>query len=207
MPVCHHRDDQVLDRILRTTLLILWATWSSIRAPWKARDEINATHVGAEIDPSQLFWQGIDPTEATKSLGPLVYNAAAKDTRINPAAKINGTIDDSFTSVPEGDPRWTRPSLERDLIIMSDSIGVAVIGAGMAGRSHAHAYRTAQTVFGTDAPPVRLVAIADLNTDFANHTRDRYGFERSEGSWQATVDADDIDAVSIVVANHLHRNR
>jgi predicted dehydrogenase len=34
---------------------------------------------------------------------------------------------------------------------MTDSIGVAVIGAGMAGRSHAHAYRTAQTVFGTVA--------------------------------------------------------
>jgi hypothetical protein len=29
---------------------------------------------------------------------------------------------------------------------------------------------------GTDAPPVRLVAIADVNTDFANHMRDRYGF-------------------------------
>jgi hypothetical protein len=91
------------------------------------------------------------------------------------------------------------------LIIMANPIGVAVIGAGMAGRSHAHAYRTAQTVFGTDAPPVRLVAIADVNTDFANHTRDRYGFERAESSWQAIVGADDIDAVSIVVANHLHR--
>ena len=31
--------------------------------------ETNATHVGAEMDPSHLFWQGIDPTEATKSLG------------------------------------------------------------------------------------------------------------------------------------------
>jgi hypothetical protein len=41
-----------------------------------------------------------------KSLGSLVYNAAAKDTRINPTAKINGTIDDSFTYVPEGDPKW-----------------------------------------------------------------------------------------------------
>lgn len=89
---------------------------------------------------------------------------------------------------------------------MTDSIGVAVIGAGMAGRSHAHAYRTAQTVFGTEAPPVRLVAIADVNSDFANHTRDRYGFERTESSWQAIADADDVDAVSIVVANHLHRD-
>jgi predicted dehydrogenase len=91
------------------------------------------------------------------------------------------------------------------IIMTNNSIGVAVIGAGMAGRSHAHAYRTAQTVFASGAPPVRLVAVADVNTDFANHTRDRYGFERSESSWQAIADADDIDAVSIVVANHLHR--
>ena len=88
---------------------------------------------------------------------------------------------------------------------MTDSIGVAVIGAGMAGRSHAHAYRTAQTVFGADAPGVRLVAIADINTDSANHTKDRYGFERAESRSQAIVDADNIDAVTIVAANHLHR--
>ena len=31
--------------------------------------EINATHVGAEMDPSHLFWQGIDPVEAVNSLG------------------------------------------------------------------------------------------------------------------------------------------
>ena len=88
---------------------------------------------------------------------------------------------------------------------MSESIGVAVIGAGMAGRSHAQAYRNAQTVFGTGAPPVRLVAIADINTEFADHTRERYGFERAESDWEAIAAADDIDAVSIVVANHLHR--
>jgi predicted dehydrogenase len=83
--------------------------------------------------------------------------------------------------------------------------GVAVIGAGMAGRSHAHAYRNAQTVFGTGAPAIRLVAIADLNREFATHTARRYGFERAESSWQAIAEAGDIDAVSIVVANHLHR--
>ncbi len=66
--------------------------------------EINATHVGAEMDPSHLFWQGIDPTLAVQSLGDLVYIAAAKDTRINEAAKINGVLDDRFTRVAEGEP-------------------------------------------------------------------------------------------------------
>jgi len=68
--------------------------------------EIKATHVGAEMDPSHLFWQGIDPTEAVKALGDLVYNAAAKDTRINALSKVNGNLDDSFTRVSPDDPSW-----------------------------------------------------------------------------------------------------
>jgi sugar phosphate isomerase/epimerase len=68
--------------------------------------EIGATHVGAELDPSHLFWQGIDPTEAVRSLGSLVYNAAAKDTRVNPLSKVNGNLDDSFTWVAKDDPKW-----------------------------------------------------------------------------------------------------
>ena len=66
--------------------------------------EINATHVGAEMDPSHLFWQGIDPVLATQHLGGLVYNAAAKDTRINEAAKLNGVLDDRFGRVAPDDP-------------------------------------------------------------------------------------------------------
>ena len=31
--------------------------------------EVNATHVGAEMDPSHLFWQGIDPIAALDRLG------------------------------------------------------------------------------------------------------------------------------------------
>jgi sugar phosphate isomerase/epimerase len=66
--------------------------------------EINATHVGAEMDPSHLFWQWIDPVAAIDRLGELVYNAAAKDTRINAAAKVNGVLDDRFGRVGPGDP-------------------------------------------------------------------------------------------------------
>jgi predicted dehydrogenase len=88
---------------------------------------------------------------------------------------------------------------------MSQDIGVAVIGAGMAGRAHAHGYRSAGTVFSAGLPPVRLVSIADLNEDLAQDTARRYGFERADTSWQAVVKADDIAVVSVVVANHLHR--
>ncbi|EFL27890.1 oxidoreductase family, NAD-binding Rossmann fold domain protein [Streptomyces himastatinicus ATCC 53653] len=88
---------------------------------------------------------------------------------------------------------------------MSQDIGVAVIGAGMAGRAHAHGYRSAGTVFSAGLPPVRLVSIADLNGDLARDTAARYGFERADTSWEAVVKADDIDVVSVVVANDLHR--
>jgi sugar phosphate isomerase/epimerase len=66
--------------------------------------EVNATHVGAEMDPSHLFWQGIDPIAALDRLGSLVYNAAAKDTRINPAARVNGVLDDRFGRVQPDEP-------------------------------------------------------------------------------------------------------
>ena len=54
-------------------------------------------------------------------------------------------------------------------------LSVAVIGAGMAGRSHAAAYRMASTVFGTDLPPIRLAAIADANTTLGEDAARRYG--------------------------------
>lgn len=85
------------------------------------------------------------------------------------------------------------------------SIGVAVIGAGMAGRAHASGYRSAPTVYDTGLPEVRLVAIADAHEPFAVDTARRFGYERAETSWQAIAEAADIDAVSVVVANALHR--
>jgi sugar phosphate isomerase/epimerase len=50
-------------------------------------EQTRATHVGAEMDPSHLFWQGIDPVAAVEHLGDLVFHAAAKDTRINPGKR------------------------------------------------------------------------------------------------------------------------
>jgi predicted dehydrogenase len=84
-------------------------------------------------------------------------------------------------------------------------IRVAVVGAGMAGRAHANGYRNASSVYGLDLPEVRLVAIADAHEPFAADAARRYGFARAETSWEAIVEARDIDAVSVVVANSLHR--
>ena len=41
--------------------------------------------IGANFDPSHLFWQGIDPCEAIKLLKGAIYHFHAKDTKIDPA--------------------------------------------------------------------------------------------------------------------------
>jgi predicted dehydrogenase len=89
--------------------------------------------------------------------------------------------------------------------VTGSSIGVAVIGAGMAGRSHAASYRTASTLYGEGLPEVRLVAVADVNPAFATDTARRFGYERAETGWEAVAEAPDVDVVSVVVANPLHR--
>jgi sugar phosphate isomerase/epimerase len=50
--------------------------------------------VGANLDPSHLFWMGADPLAAVAALGPAIYHVHAKDTRINRAvASVQGLID------------------------------------------------------------------------------------------------------------------
>jgi len=88
---------------------------------------------------------------------------------------------------------------------MKDSLGVAVVGAGMAGRAHAAAYRTAPSLYDPILPAVRLVSIADVNPEFGQAAARRFGYERHDHSWQAVAEADDIDVVSVVIANSLHR--
>jgi sugar phosphate isomerase/epimerase len=52
--------------------------------------------IGANFDPSHLFWQGIDAVEAIKGLGRerAIFHVHAKDTYIDPAnARVNGVLD------------------------------------------------------------------------------------------------------------------
>lgn len=56
-----------------------------------------STHVGVELDASHLFWQQMDPVAVVRELGPLVFQAAAKDVRVNTAnAALYGVLDNSF---------------------------------------------------------------------------------------------------------------
>lgn len=85
------------------------------------------------------------------------------------------------------------------------SLGVAVIGAGMAGRAHAAAYRIAPTLYASTLPPLRFVSIADVSSELGSLAARRFGYERSDTSWQALAEDPDVHVVSVVVANRLHR--
>jgi predicted dehydrogenase len=85
------------------------------------------------------------------------------------------------------------------------TLGVAVIGAGMAGRAHASAYRVAPTLYASTLPDLRYVSIGDLSPELGAEAAKRFGYERSDTDWRAIADNPDIDVVSVVVANFLHR--
>ncbi len=65
-----------------------------------------ATHVGVELDASHLFWQQMDPVAVVRALGPLVFQAAAKDVRVNKEnAALYGVLDNSFRRLSPDEPR------------------------------------------------------------------------------------------------------
>ncbi len=66
-----------------------------------------ATHLGAEMDPSHLMWQGMDVVACIRRLGPLVFHAAAKDATICPGVDVRGVLDTSFERVPADAPGKT----------------------------------------------------------------------------------------------------
>lgn len=68
-------------------------------------EKVGGANIGAEMDPSHLFWQGMDPIVAVRYLGPLVAHAAAKDVRINDNAAIYGVLDERFRRLGPGDER------------------------------------------------------------------------------------------------------
>lgn len=50
--------------------------------------------IGANFDPSHLFWQGMKPAEVIKKIGPAIFHFHAKDTKIDEHnTAINGVLD------------------------------------------------------------------------------------------------------------------
>jgi sugar phosphate isomerase/epimerase len=68
----------------------------------RLRDHVG-DQVGANLDPSHLFWQGIDPLLAVRELGDAIFHVHAKDTQLD-ALNIsrNGVLDvESYRNIQQ----------------------------------------------------------------------------------------------------------
>ncbi|MEM6528610.1 MAG: sugar phosphate isomerase/epimerase [Chloroflexota bacterium] len=58
------------------------------------RDAVGSQSIGANFDPSHLFWQGVDVVYAIRELDDAIFHFHAKDTIIDPVnANVNGVLD------------------------------------------------------------------------------------------------------------------
>ena len=56
--------------------------------------QVGGAAVGANVDPSHLFWQGMDPLRVIGALGEAVFHVHAKDCRLNPdEMALNGGLE------------------------------------------------------------------------------------------------------------------
>lgn len=68
---------------------------------FKLRNEVGPV-IGANLDPSHLFWMGADPLIAAEALGEAVYHVHAKDTFLNaPKQAVTSLLENgSLTDIP-----------------------------------------------------------------------------------------------------------
>lgn len=75
-------------------------------------ERIDARSVGVNMDPSHLFWQGMDIIASIRLLGDRVFHVHAKDTRLLPGVATRGVLDANFDAVPEDSARRTPTGMD-----------------------------------------------------------------------------------------------
>jgi sugar phosphate isomerase/epimerase len=51
-------------------------------------------NLGANFDPSHLFWQGMEPIACVRKLGKAIFHVHAKDSKVDPFnTAVNGVLD------------------------------------------------------------------------------------------------------------------
>lgn len=80
--------------------------------------------IGANFDPSHLFWQGIDPVAAIRYLKDAIYFFHAKDTKLDPInCPINGVLDTkSFTRESERSWIFRSVGYGHDMLLWRDIV-------------------------------------------------------------------------------------
>ncbi|MGJ0203314.1 Gfo/Idh/MocA family protein [Leucobacter sp. gxy201] len=89
---------------------------------------------------------------------------------------------------------------------MTQTIRVAVVGAGFAGQAHAFGYRNAAMADSLAGVRVELDTIVDPNTALAEEIAARYGFARTAASVDDILSDPSIDAVSVALPNFVYRD-
>ena len=82
-------------------------------------------------------------------------------------------------------------------------VGVALIGTGFMGKSHALAYGAVRAIMG-NVPAVRRVVLADVPGEKAAAFANQFGFERGTDDWQDAISDPSVDLVSITTPNGMH---
>jgi predicted dehydrogenase len=82
-------------------------------------------------------------------------------------------------------------------------LGIGLIGTGFMGRAHALAFRNVSAVFELPMQ-LRLAALADADSQRAEHCAKAWGFEKAHGDWQQLIDDPKVNVVAITTPNHLH---
>lgn len=80
--------------------------------------------IGANFDPSHLFWQGVDPVAAIRYLKDAIYFFHAKDTKLDPInCPVNGVLDTkSFTRESERSWIFRSVGYGHDMLLWRDIV-------------------------------------------------------------------------------------
>ncbi|NUB43373.1 Gfo/Idh/MocA family oxidoreductase [Fertoebacter nigrum] len=83
------------------------------------------------------------------------------------------------------------------------NIGVALIGTGFMGKTHALAWRNVKAVMG-DVPTPVLTVLCDTPLPQAERFAGQFGFARATDDWQAMLADPAVQVVSITTPNRMH---
>lgn len=89
----------------------------------RLREAVGST-IGANLDPSHLFWQGIDIVRAIREMGEAIYFFHAKDTKLDPVVcPVNGVLDTgSFANFTERSWLFRSVGYGHDLLTWRDIV-------------------------------------------------------------------------------------
>ena len=84
-------------------------------------------------------------------------------------------------------------------------IGVAVVGFGLMGRTHAYGYRALPFFFDPAPARIRLVAVCDSRRELAEKAKSEHGFEVAATDLHEVMSRRDVQVVDICTPNEFHK--